>query len=159
METYINKVLGFKFEYPKGWNQEFTGIEIILFPPDYKKVFIGKNLIPSPALSVMVGEEPIQNPLKYYKEFISNLSKVFQGYKLIWENPFRLLSGEEALEYSFEFVKGPQKFQAISITIVKGNMIITLSGSFLNSEVERWKPIIINIIRSLSLKTGSSLTS
>ena len=155
--SYINNQQGFTFEYPMKWQKDFSRGRLLIRPLEAKTVVevSGKiaEIIFSPCITMLVGERNTENPLQFYKDFLDAQRRNFDKYKLLWEHPFTLSSGEEALEWTFEFARGPHDFTAISVLAAKPNRIFHLDCSCLNSQIQNLEPILRRIVESLSLIT------
>lgn len=157
-DGYINEQLKFTFKHPEGWNVEY-GRALFVRPSDAKVVFVSGEVIFSPCITMLVSEITVstslrlakQNPSQLYKELLSDLPKRFEKCKLLWDRPLKLSSGEEALEWSYEFFKGSHHFIAVSVTAVKDNKIFFLDGSCLRSQFENLEQTFCKVIKSLSL--------
>lgn len=154
---YVNEQLGFSFEYPMGWYKDFSGGKLFIRPSNAETVLVSGRTVLSPYITMLVREGIVENPSRFYKCFLSEQPANFVEYRLERKRPFKLPSGEEALEWSFEFSRGSYYFTAVSIIAAKRDNIFLLDGSCLNSQIGYLENTFRKVIRSLSLKSTAPL--
>jgi hypothetical protein len=147
---YAHEQAGFTFEHPRGWRRDFSGGALLVRPWDAKTVFVSGQAIFSPCITMLIGRRTVGDPSRLYQEFLAAQAGNFEGYELLWDRPFELSSGQAALEWSFEFVKGSHRFIAVSVMAAKHDKVFLLDGSCLRSQFENLGAILSKVTRSLS---------
>lgn len=154
---YMNKELGFALAHPDNWERDFPGTEFVLYPGDFQHVPIQGAVIRSPAISVRVSSlqptSPIHqmSPSQFYKQFLADQHQFFDSYQRLWDEPFTLISGEEAALWSYEFTREGKGFYAISCLALKNKEIYIIDGSCLKSHADKYEETMRKIIESLTL--------
>lgn len=159
---YSHRQLGLTFMHPVGWVKDFSRGALFIYPTDAERVSASGKVIMSPCITLMVGEIPKveKSPLEYCKEFVSEQSKRHTKFKLLWEHEVELSSGEEALEWSYEFFWESYPFSAVSIKSLRkmspdsgiDYKFYLLEGSCLRSQFKNLESTLLTVNRSLSLQ-------
>jgi hypothetical protein len=152
-ERYQNIQLGFTFEYPKDWINDFINGSLLIYPTDTKRVSTPEKVILSPCITMLIGNaRTIEDPQKFCNDYPTTQIDHFADYKLLWNRPVRLPHADAALEWSFQFSKGPDLFIAAAVIAVKQKMIFCLDCSCLKAQFDCFNPEFLRIIRSFSIK-------
>ena len=151
---YRNKKLGFSFEHLKGWNKKSNHV-LTVYPPDAIMVSGSNQTIASPCITMLVSSgEIIETPSQFYRSFLIEQRKRYTEYRLLWDRPARLVSGEPAYEWSFEFDVSTARFIAVYCIATKNirskNLTLLLNGACLKSQFEELEPTFLKVVRSLS---------
>jgi len=149
--SYINRKLGFTFLYPEGWREALSGGDLFIYPPNAREVNVSGKIIFSPCIAMRIGQKVVKNPSKFYLEFISETSNNFEGYKLLWDSPSNLSTGEKSHEWSFEYTLGYHRFTAVFIITQKHDTFFIMDGSCLKTQFGDLEATLSKIIGSLSL--------
>jgi HEAT repeat protein len=154
---YTNKESGFALTHPENWERDFPGTELVLYPGDYQPVLIQRAVIRSPAISVRVSSLQPTSPInqmgrsEFYKRFLADQHQYFDSYQRLWAEPFGLVSGDEAVLWSYEFTREGVGFHAISCLVLKSSRIYIIDGSCLTSCAHQHEGTMRRIVESLAL--------
>jgi hypothetical protein len=148
-ETFRNRSIGFSFQYPQGWQSAFRDGGLVLNPPGANPGHL--------AITMLVASSGIslESPTEILQGFLAVQPGNFQGYQRLWEKPFRLSSGQEALEYSFDFADlhfGP--FRSVAVVAVRRGQqdeFFSLDVSGVRTEIKLGEDNFRKIVESLSL--------
>lgn len=152
---YRNVNLGFSFKHPKGWHKKTNDV-ITVFPSDAIIVSVPNETIASPCITMLVsGGKSIENLSQFYKSYLLEQRKHYEKYKLLWDHPARLISGESAHEWSFEFNVSTFRFTAAYVMATKNigsrNATFLLNGACRKPQFKGLEPTFLKVVRSLSL--------
>jgi hypothetical protein len=152
------KPLGFIFEHPSNWfvypsnlidfNNNALATMGVMTVSMFGDPTSGPDKL-SPRISMIIERRSVNHLKQGYNEFLSKHSK---NTKILEHRMFTLSSGEEALEWSYEFIRESQKFRAVGVLVVKHDRVYRLIGSCLKAQFKNLEQTFLKIVRSLSFQ-------
>lgn len=147
-ETFRNRSIGFSFQYPQEWQSVFQNGGLVLNPPGRNPGYL--------AITMLVGSSRIssESSAELCRRYLAIQSGNFQGYQRLWEKPFNLSSGHEALEYAFDFTDPHGPFRSIAVVAVRRDQqdeIFSLDVSGMRVEIKLGEENFRKIVEGLTL--------
>jgi len=150
---FIEGELGVSFDYPSGWNIEYSKNrdKLMIFPPNVKllKDHWWSKRVYSIGITMMVMAGGKEENQTFYQKFVNNILLEAPSSNLLWTKNFNLSSGEDSLEYSYDFMKGRYPFRVIAVCANKGRKTFSLDCSVLKSDFKRFEKTIHKVVTSL----------
>lgn len=148
-EIFQNRSIGFSFQYPQGWQSVFRDGGLVLNPPGANQGRLAITMLAA------ASETSSETPAEMCRGFLAIQSGNFQAYQRLWEKPFRLSSGHEALEYAFDFTDPHGPFRSIAVIAIRRGQqdeFFSLDVSGLRVEIKLGEENFRNIVKSLTLR-------
>lgn len=152
LATFRHNGLGVEFQHPEGWLPKYTDGPLLMLPPEPRQLSDAGDVYVL-GMMLMAGQNGDFRRSRgaALEQFVNANASNFDGYKFLSKRQMHLSSGQEAIEFCFDFKKGTHLMRSHAMIAIREDWLVLLDMSGLKSEIKPRTSLCQKIVRTLRL--------